>query len=91
MRRSLIQSALPAIRASGARRLNSSTSGGAITLPVLSETGLEATFLPFRHAKIKSGTTAYVWDVPKDLPENEFVRTKRAVAEHAACELERLT
>ena len=41
---------------------------------------------PLHAPGIAAGEKAYVWEVPKNLPENEFIKSRLAVEEHAACE-----
>ena len=43
---------------------------------------------PLKDPGIRAGNLAYVWEVPKELPENDFNTRRRAVYEHAACELD---
>lgn len=41
---------------------------------------------PLKDPGIREGQLAYVWEVPKELPDNDFNMRRRAVTEHAACE-----
>ena len=72
---------LPTLR--HARRSETTLSTSIMSHP---EAEYEKFMKPLKHKGIRPGAMAYVWEVPKDLPENDFSKRRTAVAEHAACE-----
>ena len=40
-------------------------------------------FKPLNDPRVPHGVNAMVWDVPKDLPENDFIKRRNAVEAHA--------
>lgn len=82
MIRSITTQFLPALRQAGSRRLNS---GGGTIAVSNRESEYEKFMTPFKDPGIKAGNHAYVWEVPKNLPSNDFIKRREAVATHAEC------
>ena len=66
------------IRLAAGRRLASTSMS-----PSATTAQYEKFMSPLKDSRILPGHQAYVWEVPKDLPENDFVMRRKAVAEHA--------
>jgi len=78
--------ALPALRLAGTPLRLASTSTAVLAHP---EAEYEKFMQPLKAPGIRANAHAYVWEVPKDLPENDFIRRRQAVADHAECECAR--
>lgn len=81
--------ATPALRATRltARRYASAVSKDTqlVSAPMASPlVTKELDFKPLSEADgIQPGAAAFVWEVPKNIPENDFIRRRREVKEHA--------
>jgi len=76
---------LPVFRAASRRFNSSSSSSGSGAVTLHPETQYEKFMQPLKDSGIRAGNMAYVWEVPKDLPQNDFIKRRIAVADHAEC------